>query len=120
MCTYNDCMESHSTLPQSTDIATELTKYQDFDPSTVPSPAPGPLHGDGGPSEEWQDWRDRIRLQAKDEKKERKALRKIESKIMSQKARAFTQRLFATRQRAANKMIKGNSSNQNITALQDQ
>ena len=52
------------------------------------------------------------RLQAKDEKKERKALRKVESNMMSQKARAFIQRL---KQRAANKMIKGSSSKQNIT-----
>ena len=97
-----------------------MTKHQDFDPSTMPSPPQGPLHGDGGPSEVWQDWRDRIRLQVKDEKKERKALRLIESKMMSQKARAFIQSLFATKQRAANKLIKGNSSNQKITALQDQ
>ena len=62
----------------------------------------------------------RVRLQAKNEKKERKALRKVESKMMSQKARAFIQRLFATKQRAANKMIKGNSSYQKITALRDQ
>ena len=39
---------------------------------------------------------------------------------MSQKARTFIQRLFATKQRAANKMIKGNSSNHKITALRDQ
>ena len=52
------------------------------------------------------------RLQAKDEKKERKALRKVESNMMSQKARAFIQRL---KQRAANKMIKGSSSKQKIT-----
>ena len=83
VCTYDDYMESRSTLPQSTDIATELTKHQDFNPSTMPSPPQGPLHGDGGPSDEWQDWRDGIRLQAKDEKRERKALRKIESKMMS-------------------------------------
>ena len=113
-------MESRSTLPQSTDIATELTKHQDFDPSTMPSPPQGPLHSDGRPSEEWQDWRDRVRLQAEDEKKEGKALRKIESKMMSQEARAFIQRLFPTNQRAANKKMKGNSSNQKIIALRDQ
>ena len=39
-----------------------------------------------------------MRLQAKDEKKERKALRKIESKMMGQKARAFIQRLVATKE----------------------
>ena len=38
---------------------------------------------------------------------------------MSQKARTSIQRLFATKQRAANKMIKGNSSNQ-ISALRNQ
>ena len=71
----------------------------------MPSPPQGLLHDDGRPSEEWQDWRDRERLQAKDEKKERKALRNMESKMMSQKARAFIQiiqRLLATKQRAAN------------------
>ena len=40
--------------------------------------------------------------------------------MMSQKARAFVQRLFATKQKAANKMIRGNSFNQKITALRDQ
>ena len=37
--TYDDYMESRSTLPQSTDIATELTKHQDFDPPHHAKPA---------------------------------------------------------------------------------
>lgn len=58
-----------------------------------------------------------MELQARDEMKERKALRKINSKMMTHKARAITQRAFATKQRAANTMIKGSSSNQQFTAL---
>ena len=73
-------MKSRSPMPRSTDIATELTKHQDFYPSTVPSPPQGPLHDGGRPSEEWQAWKDSVRLQAKDEKKERKALRKIDQR----------------------------------------
>ena len=45
MCTYDDYMKSRSTLPHSTDytdIATELTKHQDYDPSTMPRPPQGP------------------------------------------------------------------------------
>ena len=40
--------------------------------------------------------------------------------MMSQKARTFKQKIFATKERAVNKMIKGNSSNQKITAVGDQ
>ena len=120
MCACHDYMESRLTLPQSKDIAPELTNNQHFDLSAMPSPPQGPLHDDDWPSEKWQEWRNKVRFQAKDEKQERKALKKIESEMMTQKARAFIQRLFANKQRAAGKMIKGNSSNQKLTAPQDQ
>lgn len=59
---------------------------------------------------------DNIRLQAKD-KKERYASRKIESEVVSHKAREFVQMLYAAKQRSADKTIKVTHLPQNITAL---
>ena len=63
-----------------------------LDPTAMSSAPQDPLHEDVRPSEEWQEWRDKVRVKTRDEIKERKALRKVESKMMSQKARASTQR----------------------------
>lgn len=48
--------------------------------TSIPAPCrvhlQGPLHNGGKPSEEWTGWRDKMRLQARDERAERKDLRK--------------------------------------------
>ena len=120
ICIYESLLESRDHNSAGAKEADCIAQHKDFDPARMPQPPSHQIMKDGLVSQDWLDFMADVKGLAAIEKKERRNIRLDEAKKQRIKARTFVQRLFATKQKAANKMIKGADSNSKITALRDQ
>ena len=119
ICIYESLLESRDHKSAGAKEADCIAQHKDFDPARMPQPPSHQIMEDGLVSQDWLDFMANVKGLAAIEKKERRNIRLDEAKKQRTKARPFVQRLFATKQKAANKMIKGANSNSKITALRD-
>ena len=120
ICIYEPLLESRDHKSAGAKEADCIAQHKDFDPARMPQPPSRQIMEDGLVSQDWLDFMADVKGLAAIEKKERRNIRSDEAKKQRTKARTFVQRLFTTKQKAANKMIKGADSNSKITALRDQ
>ena len=87
----------------------------------MPRPAPpaGPLYEANRLTDPWLGWQEQVEETNKALRIERKVLRTQEAKKSTDLARKKMQKLFATKQKQANKIISGASAGDQITTLRN-
>ena len=117
--TFDDAVESRDRANATKGIDALLVQHSDFDSNRMPFPPACPVLSEGHISQTWLAWREEVKKEAVIARATRKMIRIDEAKHLKAKYRTFIQRLFAKKQKAANKIIKGSSTNNKITALRD-
>ena len=99
-------------------LADDLKACQ-FYSERSPQPPDAPVWNDGVLAKEWKHWEQQVKHRDSALRKQRKEIRDAERKRQIGLARRKMQTLFATKQKQANKIISGASSNSQILALRN-
>ena len=114
-CTFDDAVESHDRADATKGIDALLVQHSDFDSDRMPCPPACPVLSEARISQAWLVWQEEVKKEAVIARAKRKMIRVDEAKHQKAEYRTFIQRLFAKKQKAANKIIKGASTNNKIT-----
>ena len=118
-CTFDDAVESRDRANATKGIDAVLVQHSDFNSDRMPFPPACSVLSEGRISQAWLAWREKVKKEAVIARAIHNMIRVDKAKHQKAKYRTFIQRLFAKKQKAANKIIKGASTNNKITALKD-